>query len=272
MYFFRRSICASTFWSVSIRRVIAMAEQWRVEIEYHSVPAGGSTMCYQTLSWDHVSTMAIGQIMYPYTPDEIEDIFVDGTRVRRTDFDSRRSFVCQLAWTPRNYDIHIYLDVYLEDDRNEEEDDGSDYYNGGNFRQISPRDPMTRHIPPPNMFMEIYDGSPPDLISWKVIPWTFVSVMPIGRLIAPYTLHYDVEEIRIDNTRVRHLDFDSSRSLVDQLAWIPRKVHIYLDVHRNEHRQYTYGLAYRDPESTSCGSSSHDDDFDDDYDDQFFSM
>lgn len=217
MYLVVVAFVLQTFQSVSIRRLVAMTENVRISIEYRSVP-DGAIMSYQFLSWNHVSAVAIGQLMYPYTLDEVEEIFIDGTRVRHRDFDSRRSFVSQLAWTPRNYDIHIYLDVYLADERNDEEDDTS---NWSTFHQDRPRDPMTVHIPPSRICMEIRE------IRWQWIPWTDVSVMPITRLIEPYTLD-EVEKIVIDGTRVRHLDFDGSRSLVSQLPWIPRRVHIYM--------------------------------------------
>ena len=115
-----------TFQSVSIRRLVAMTENIRINIEYHSVPDGGATMSYQFIPWAAASVMSINQILAPFTVDEIEEIVINGTRIQHVDFDGRRTLVRQLALIPINYDVHIYLDVYVADERNVDEDDGYD--------------------------------------------------------------------------------------------------------------------------------------------------
>ena len=116
-----------TFQSVSIRRLVAMTENIRINVEYHSVPDGGATMAYQFIPWAAASVMSINQILAPFTVDEIEEIVINGTRVRHdVDFDGRRTFVRQFALIPINYDVHIYLDVYVADERNVDEDDDDD--------------------------------------------------------------------------------------------------------------------------------------------------
>ena len=125
-----------TFQSVSIRRLVAMTENIRISIEYHSVP-DGMTMSYQFTPWAAASVMSINQILAPFTVDEIEEILVNGTRVRHdVDFDGRRTLVRQLALIPINYDIHIYLDVYMADERNYDEDDESSYYDDENIEEF----------------------------------------------------------------------------------------------------------------------------------------
>ncbi|CAE7506791.1 unnamed protein product [Symbiodinium natans] len=104
-----------------------MTENIRINVEYHSVPDGGATMAYQFIPWAAASVMSINQILAPFTVDEIEEIVINGTRVRHdVDFDGRRTFVRQFALIPINYDVHIYLDVYVADERNVDEDDDDD--------------------------------------------------------------------------------------------------------------------------------------------------
>ena len=120
-----------TFQSVSIRRLVAMTENIRIEVEYHSVPEGGVTMSYQTLSWADASVMSINQILAPFEVYEIEEIVINETRIiEHVDFDGTRTLVRELALIPINYDIHIYLDVYVADERNVEEGYPSDIDEG----------------------------------------------------------------------------------------------------------------------------------------------
>ena len=130
-----------TFQSVSIRRLVAMTENIRIDVEYHSVPDGGATMAYQFIPWAAASVMSINQILAPFTVDEIEEIVINGTRVRHdVDFDGRRTLVRQLALIPINYDVHIYFDVYVADERNVDEDDEDDGYASTSCGSSSPDD------------------------------------------------------------------------------------------------------------------------------------
>ena len=77
---------------------------------------------YKLLSWyDVMIQYTIGELLYPYSIDEIDAIYINGARFGHTALNSEGIISTQLALIPliRN-EVVIHIRVHMDDPRNDE--------------------------------------------------------------------------------------------------------------------------------------------------------